>query len=341
MNNLSNKKLEHLRTLVESPDLTGTKYRLLERVAAGGMGTVFLVHDTELDRKVALKLLTLPDTSGQLADRMLREAKVVAQLEHPAIVPIHDVGRLADGRVFYVMKYVSGETLAHYRKTVTAPPELLRVFQKIVEAIAFVHAHGILHRDLKPANIMVGQFGEVLVLDWGLATSLKMENTVGLTPRQASLLKKDNPAITDSGAVMGTPAYMSPEQASGDPSLIDQRSDIYSLGAILYFLLTGKHPLKDETSGRLLPPRELQRSIPKRIEAVCLKSLRTERSERYQSANDLSRDIARYLDNEPVTAYKESIWEITSRWAGRNKVILFILFGYMLVRYLIFFFLQI
>lgn len=340
MTDLSNRKLEQLRSLVELPDLTGTKYQLLERIAAGGMGTVFLVHDTELDRKVALKLLTLPDSSGQLAQRMLREAKIVAQLEHPAIVPIHDVGTLADGRIYYVMKFVSGVTLAQYRKSVSALPELLRLFQKIADAVAFVHAHHILHRDLTPANIMVGQFGEVLVLDWGLAAITGTKDDTMLVPNGDKPVSAELQPITATGAVMGTPAYISPEQASGDLSRVDQSSDIYSLGAILYYLLTAQHPSTSTTTGKLVPPRECDSSIPKRLEAVCLKCLEPDKAGRYASASDLSTDLSRYLDNEPVTAYKDSIWEIASRWAGRNKVILFILFGYMLVRYLIFFFLH-
>ncbi len=340
MTDLTNKKLEHLRSLVELPDLSGTKYRMIERVAAGGMGTVFLVQDIELDRRVALKILTLPDNSGQMAERMLREAKIVAQLEHPGIIPIHDVGRLPDSRIFYVMKFVEGQTLADYRKSVTAIPDLLRLLQKVVDAVAFAHSRGIIHRDLKPANIMVGPFGEILVLDWGLATTSGITHSNPSATAKGSAAPEESPSITKTGSVMGTPAYMSPEQSAGDPSQIDHTTDIYSLGAILYFLLAGKHPSAD-TSGRLISPREIDRSIPKRIEAICLTCLANDRSSRYPTAEHLSRDITRYLDNEPVTAYQESIWEIASRWAGRNKVILFILFGYMLVRYLIFFFLQI
>lgn len=340
MTNFSHRKLDHLRSLVEQPDLTGTKYRLLERVASGGMGTVYSVLDTELDRRVALKILTLPDSSGQMAQRMLREAHIVAQLEHPAIVPIHDVGQLPDNRVFYVMKFVEGQTLAEYRTSATALPDLVRLLQKVVDAVAFAHSRGIIHRDLKPANIMVGPFGEILVLDWGLATSLhsRPESPTGgpINSPNAS----PSSAITQTGAVMGTPAYMSPEQSTGDPTLVGYSSDIYSLGAILYFVLTGKHPATDPTTSQLIPPRAIDRSIPRRIEAICLTCMAHDQAARYASADELASDLARFLDNEPVKAYKEPWWESAARWTGRNKVILFILVGYILVRYLIFFFLQ-
>jgi serine/threonine protein kinase len=338
MTDLPDKKLERLRTLVEAPELSGTKYRLIEKIASGGMGSVFLVQDTELDRRVALKLLTLADKSGQMAERMLREAKIAAQLEHPAIVPIHDVGILPDGRVFYIMKYVEGITLAEYRARHSSLQEVVRLFQKIVEAVAFVHSRGILHRDLKPSNVMVGAFGEVLVMDWGLAIDTVDGN---MRPTSATYpIATNGSAITSAGTIMGTPAYMSPEQASGDRTEVDQRSDIYSLGALLYYLLTEKHPSMSPI-GELIGPRALNRSLPRRIEAICRKCMAINKTERYQTADELSQDVVRYLDDEPVAAYRERPWEMVSRWASRNKVILLILLGYIVVRYLIFFFMQV
>ncbi|MEK7726887.1 MAG: serine/threonine-protein kinase, partial [candidate division KSB1 bacterium] len=166
---LSDKLLQHLQTVADVPDLSATKYRVLEKFATVCIGTIYLAEDMQLRRKVALKVLHTPDDSGELAQRMLREARVLAQLEHPSIVPVHDVGELPDGRVFYVMKFVQGRRLDEYARQEQELPERLRLFQKICEAVAFAHSHGVLHRDLKPENIMVGAFGEVLVMDWGLA----------------------------------------------------------------------------------------------------------------------------------------------------------------------------
>src|SRR6201981_2178687 len=169
---LSDAALERLREGAEAPDLVGTRYRLLERIARGGMGVVYAAEDENLQRRVALKVLEVPGTDGDLANRLVREARVLAALEHPGIVPVHDVGMLADGRVFYTMKFVEGQRLDKYIVSVTSIPDRLRIFLRICDAVAFAHARGVLHRDLKPANIMVGPFGEILVMDWGLAKIL-------------------------------------------------------------------------------------------------------------------------------------------------------------------------
>lgn len=205
---LSDETLTRLRAIVDLPDLEATKYRILEELGRGGMGTVYLAEDDDLQRTVALKVLTLADSSGEASTRMRREAHVLAKLEHPGIVPIHDIGELPDGRVFYTMKLVRGAPLDEY---CAAHPisERLRVFERLCEPVALAHSKGIVHRDLKPRNIMVGEFGEVLVLDWGVAAG------VG----------EDHPAIA------GTAAYMPPEQSLG--KAVDARSDIYALGKIL------------------------------------------------------------------------------------------------------------
>ena len=172
---LSDKTLQHLREAAEIPDLRGTRYRLLERVARGGMGVVYVAEDEKLERRVALKVLDAPGEDRDLANRLIREALVLARLEHPGIVPVHDVGTLADGRVFYTMKFVQGQRLDQYIASAASLSDRLRIFLRICDAVAFAHAHGVLHRDLKPANIMVGSFGEVLVMDWGLARLLDQE----------------------------------------------------------------------------------------------------------------------------------------------------------------------
>src|SRR3954447_20686184 len=173
---LTDKALDRLRDLSDAPDLAGTRYVLLERVARGGMGLIYAARDEKLERRVALKVLDVEDRGGELARRLIREAQVLARLEHPGIVPVHDVGTLANGRVFYTMKFVEGQRLDKFIESVTSLPDRLRLFLRICDAVAFAHARGVLHRDLKPANVMVGAFGEVLVMDWGLAKILRQQS---------------------------------------------------------------------------------------------------------------------------------------------------------------------
>lgn len=223
---LSDLALDRLRAAADAPDLGGTGYVLLDKLGSGGMGGVFRVQDIALEREVALKVLGIADSRGEFAARLLREAKIIAQLEHPGIVPVHDVGTLPDGRVFYTMKLVQGRRLDQQRDELGGLPERLRTFQKICEAVSFAHAHQVLHRDLKPQNIMVGPFGEVLVMDWGLAKLLEVESnetteenaapkndalSVALAGRDASAAETSE-AETAHGAVLGTPGYMAPEQ---------------------------------------------------------------------------------------------------------------------------------
>src|ERR1700730_18563783 len=169
---LSDKALDRLRDAADLPNLAGTRYSLIERVARGGMGVVYAAQDEKLGRRGALKVLDTPDRGAEMARRLIREAQVLARLEHPGIVPVHDVGTLEDGRVFYTMKFVEGQRLDKYVPSVESGSDRLRMFLRICDAVAFAHARGVLHRDLKPANVMVGPFGEVLVLDWGLAKIL-------------------------------------------------------------------------------------------------------------------------------------------------------------------------
>jgi serine/threonine protein kinase len=333
---LSDETLDHLRQVSGEPDLSGTKYRILQALGRGGMATVYLAHDLELDREVALKVLDVPDISRELAARMKREALIVARLEHPGIVPIHDVGILPDDRVFYVMKFVRGERLDSFvHKTL---PERLRVFQRICEAVAFAHAEGVIHRDLKPENIMVGSFGEVLVMDWGLAKMLRAqkdpdfekETTGNESPVQTP--KKELP-LTDHGRIMGTPAYMAPEQSAGEISKLNERTDVYSLGAILYFLLMGEPPSED--ANNFDPPRRRNPKIGRAIEAVCLHAMKPEQESRYANAMDMSRDVARFLDDLPVSVYKENLYEKLVRWISRNYFFVLLVLAYLLMRVLL------
>lgn len=330
---LSDKAIDRLRAGADEPDLAGTRYRLLERVARGGMGVVYAARDEKLARRVALKVLDVPGTDGDLANRLMREARVLARLEHPGIVPVHDVGTLADGRVFYTMKFVEGQRLDKFIEGVESVQDRLRLFLRICEAVAFAHAHGVLHRDLKPANIMVGPFGEVLVMDWGLAKILCGESQ---TPNRASDREAtifDGPeqpgeesdstngsVITGHGTVMGTPGYMSPEQARGEIEVLDARSDIFSLGALLRFILTQKTPTG-------FTPR-----LDRPLEAICRKATDSERDSRYSAVQELAQDVSRYLDGLAVGAHRESIFEKTARFYRRYRFFILLILAYLVMR---------
>lgn len=333
MKSLSDKAIERLRGGADEPDLAGTRYRLLERVARGGMGVVYAAEDEKLERRVALKVLDVPGTDGDLANRLMREARVLARLEHPGIVPVHDVGTLADGRVFYTMKFVEGQRLDRFIEGVESVQDRLRLFLRICEAVAFAHARGVLHRDLKPANIMVGPFGEVLVMDWGLAKILRGEKASADTstdPEATALEKPTQPGeesdstkssvITAHGTVMGTPGYMSPEQARGEVEVLDARSDIFSLGALLRFILTQKTPAG-------FTPR-LDRSL----EAICAKATAEQRDSRYSAVQDLGQDVSRYVDGLAVGAHRESVFEKVARFYRRYRFFILLILAYLAMR---------
>jgi serine/threonine protein kinase len=319
---LSDAALDRLRAAADSPDLSGTRYELVEKLGEGGMGGVYRVADTELGRQVALKAIRVVDSSGEFAARLLREAKIIAQLEHPGIVPVHDVGTLPDGRVFYTMKLVQGRRLDQYSLEAGGIPERLRTFQKICEAVSFAHAHNVLHRDLKPQNIMVGTFGEVLVMDWGLARVLSGEapvimnaekQTAGFQPKAKPVASSDVPD-TAHGAVLGTPGYMAPEQARGDRAAIGLRTDVYALGVVLDFLL--------RSGGRR----------PKALAAISRKATAEDIELRYSSVEDLRNDISHYLDGMPVSAYPEGAFTRAWRWASRNRAWILLILAYLVMR---------
>lgn len=225
-------------------------YDVLGEIARGGMGVVLEARDVALDREVAIKLL-LPGSNLALAtERFLREAKLAARLPHPAIPPVHALGSLPDGSPFLAMKLIRGQTLAKILQTTPGIglPRHLQIFEQIAQAVGFAHTQGIIHRDLKPLNVMVGAFGEVQVMDWGLAKSLQ-----GESDRVGEELRSDSPAdssSTQAGAIMGTAAYMSPEQARGE--VVDARTDVFALGAILYEMLTGERPWGSGSTAELL-----------------------------------------------------------------------------------------
>ena len=298
---LSDSALDRLRAAADAPDLSGTRYQLIDKLGQGGMGGVYRVEDTVLHRKVALKIVSAFDSGSELADRLLHEARVIAQLEHPGIVPVHDVGTLPDGRVFYAMKLVQGQRLDHHVAGLETLAERLRVFGKICEAVSFAHARGVLHRDLKPQNIMVGPFGEVLVMDWGISKVLG----------KAEANSSGELAVvgTNHGTVLGTPGFMAPEQARGEN--VDHRADVFSLGALLHFMNSG---------------------TSKAIAAISSKAIAESPGDRYASVHDLSKDVANFLDGLPVSAYPESWMTRLGRWADKNKAWLLLVLAYLIMR---------
>ncbi|HZN02216.1 MAG TPA: serine/threonine-protein kinase [Candidatus Polarisedimenticolia bacterium] len=351
---LDDERLAHLRAVVDLPDLTGTRYRLVHRLGAGGMATVYLVVDESLGREAALKVLTDPDPGGQMAARLVEEARLLAGLEHPNLAPVHDVGTLPDGRVFYVMKYVRGARLDAWIASVTDRPAILRLFVKVCDAVAFAHAHGVVHRDLKPQNIMVGAFGEALVMDWGVAKRLSAPEapTLQLDAPAAPGIAPGRPAGaapvgTRAGTVIGTPAWMAPEQARGDLDQVGPRTDVYALGAILYYLLSGRPPFPAGPAESVLrqvreeSPADLRRldaSIPKRLAAIVRRAMAKDPGARYAAASDLSADVLRHLDGLAVAAYPESFLERGLRVLSRTRTLAALIAAYIAMRLILLWF---
>jgi serine/threonine protein kinase len=313
---LSDSALERLRVAADAPDLAGTRYRLLGKLGQGGMGGVFRVEDSTLEREVALKVINVADPS--LSARLLQEARVIAKLEHPGIVPVHDAGTLPDGRPYYTMKLVQGNRLDELVNDSVGIADRLRMFLRICEPVAFAHAHGVLHRDLKPANIMIGPFGEVLVMDWGLS-KLLAEGMASADNGSVAEERAADPAAvvaTAHGSVLGTPGYMAPEQRNGET--VNQRADVYALGSILEFLL-----------------QDVQPRGPARLAAICRKAKAEDRDVRYASVADLADDVAHFVDGLPVGAYPESVFGRAWRWIARNRTWILLLLAYIVVRALL------
>jgi serine/threonine protein kinase len=308
------------------------------------MGVVFLALDHHLDRPVALKVLNAAAQNVQAQARMAREARILARLEHPSIVPIHDAGVLPDGRFYYAMKLVRGKRLDEEMAQPAPLAERLQLFLKICDAVAFAHAHGVLHRDLKPQNIMLGSFGEVLIMDWGVAKEIGDAEPAYKEPAVPEPVPS---AQTMHGTVVGTPGYMPPEQARGDIGALDERTDVYAMGAILYFLLTGRAPVTDQSAPLgdaprvpgLRRPRRISQSIPRPMEAVCLKALAVRPSDRYGTALELSRDISDFLARRRVRAYPEGVMEAGLRLAAKYRTVLVLILAYLVMRILLLVFL--
>jgi serine/threonine protein kinase len=307
---LSDAALRRLRDAADAPDLSDTKYEIIERLGQGGMGTVYRARDRELRRDVALKVIRLPEASSDIAARMLREAHTLARLEHPGIVPIHDVGTLPDGRTFYAMKLVRGAPLDALPPTPLT--ERFRIIQRLCEAVAFAHAHGVIHRDLKPQNVMVGPFGEVLVMDWGVAKVLDAADSLGTIANATDDAAADTPT-TGHGVVLGTPGYMAPEQASGEPGLVDTRADVYAIGAIVRDLVSAP-------------------ALPRPLRAIVAKAMAGDPGQRYTDVMSLARDVAAFAAGDPVSAYRENVLERGRRVAIRYQTPILLVVGYLLMR---------
>ena len=320
----------------------GQRFRVLRPHARGGLGAVFVALDGELNREVALKqILDHHADDPTSRQRFLIEAEVTGRLEHPGIVPVYGLGTYADGRPYYAMRFIRGDSLTeavgrfHADDSLNEQPgrrclelrKLLRRFMDVCNAIDYAHSRGVLHRDIKPGNIIVGEHGETLVVDWGLAkTTGKSEPDAverTLVPSSAS-----GSAETLPGSALGTPAYMSPEQARGDLEQLGPCSDVYSLGATLYCLLTGKPPqvgndisevLRKAQRAEFTPPRQIDPAIDKALEAVCLKAMALKPEDRYASSRALAEDVERWMADEPVSAWAEPWMQKLLRWLNRHR----------------------
>lgn len=314
-------------------------------LAAGGLGQVCVARDPRLNRVVALKEIRSAlrrHPAGRA--RFQREAEITGALEHPAIVPLYEAGLDPDGAPWYAMRLLTGETLrdkalAFHRnggdESGHSGVEFRRLLGALVSAcqgVAFAHSRGIIHRDIKPANIMVGERGEAVVIDWGLAKRTEAEGAesdAGVADELADgAADAPGPGLTVAGTALGTPGFLSPEQARGDLAAIHQASDVFGLGAALYFLLTGKPLYEGEDSGSTLSrarhcefirPRQVRPAIPAALEAICLKALRAEPRERYSGVDALRGDLERWLADEPVSVHPEPWLQRGFRFARRNR----------------------
>ncbi|MBI5361851.1 MAG: serine/threonine protein kinase [Planctomycetes bacterium] len=313
---LSDAALRHLRGALERPETIAERYDVAEELGRGGMGAVYRAYDRALDRDVAVKVLARAELDPRANERLQREARIAARLEHPGIVPVYDVGLLDDGRPFYVMKLVAGARLDEMIGSELATAERVDVFLRICEAVAYAHARGVVHRDLKPANVRVGAFGEVQVLDCGVATVLAgAEDAEG-----ASSIARTAEHATKAGTVVGTPGWMAPEQERGDPD-VDARADVHALGRILAALLA---------RGATLSRR--------RLAAIVARATAHEREARYATVEELAADVRALRAGEAVRALAEGPFEKALRVAARHQAAIAIVLAYLALRVLFFFY---
>src|SRR5438105_8408138 len=327
-----------------------TKYEVKSKLGAGGMGEVYKVLDRDLRREVAMKKLRA-GVSGLEEDmlRFVKEAQATGRLEHPNIVPVHDLGVDGEGRIYFTLKYVKGLSLKEVirgRRDATqledkrkfrdvfTPRQMIEILISVCNAVAYAHSKDIIHRDLKPDNIMLGNFGEVLVMDWGLAKILSKKGTAEVPHEPTfdfNLRATLDSSMTMEGAIAGTPAYMSPEQAGGRISELDFRTDVYSLGAMLYEILAGEPPYKGTTALEVVrmvtegPPPPLSsgtygfRPIPRELKAICEKAMSQDANRRHATAEQLRDDLTAYLEDQPVSCCPDTTIQRSVKWAKRNR----------------------
>jgi serine/threonine-protein kinase len=330
---------------VGKPTSAGRRFRVLRAHAKGGLGQVSVALDGELNREVALK-----EIQAKYADhpesraRFLLEAEVTGGLEHPGVVPVYSLGKHPDGRPFYAMRFIRGDSLKdaidrfHKAGVPGRDPgerglalrQLLGRFVDVCEAMAYAHSRGVLHRDLKPGNVMLGKYGETLVVDWGLAKPLGERHSSEDFVEQTLRPSGSGATPTQMGKAVGTPAYMSPEQAAGRLDLLGPASDIYSLGATLYTLLTGKPPIEGLTLEAILrkvqegdfpAPRKVKPQVAPALEAVCRMAMALKPEDRYGSAKELAEDVEHWLAGEPVKAWPEPLAVRMGRFLKRHRTL--------------------
>ncbi len=322
------------------------RFRILRFHDEGGLGQVFQAQDTELNRTVALKEIQERYVQDRISrDRFFREAQITGGLEHPGIVPVYGMGYHEDGRPYYAMRLIRGKSFRgvirefhdanqNTNKFADRAIELRRLLARFVDAcqaIGYAHRRGVIHRDIKPDNIMVGRYGETLVVDWGLAKRIDTpEESVDPTiPAEEPLELPDGDYLqTQSGRAMGSPHYMSPEQARGDVALLGPATDVYSLGATLFVLLTNttaatgptaKEVVRKVAEGRIRTPREVNPQVPLPLDAICQQAMRLTPESRYATTTELTEDIERFLADEPVSACRETFTERAFRYARKHR----------------------
>lgn len=318
-----------------------THYTIENEVGRGGAGRVFLAYDGNIGREVAIKEVSIPEElSGDVRDRRLkrfiREAKLTGQLEHPSVVPIYDFGMRPDGTTYYVMKYVRGDTLLRAvrecgdpssEEAFAARMKLLGRIIAVCEAMAYAHAKGVIHRDLKPGNIVLGEFGETIILDWGLAKKIT-EPDLAVDSDERILEQSFSDDLTKQGALLGTPSYMAPEQADSGLGPVDQQSDVYSLGALLFYILTGEkiyphgaQDALDRLRNEEPTPSPLNRLkfIPPELAAICQKATAKDKEQRFKDAGEMAEQLKAYRDGRLVSVYAYSRGELFRRFVARNR----------------------